>query len=174
MRKILRRLSIAFIVVASCNAAVIAMPLQAAKKLSPPLGDTVLYPEAMEIIVSVINASAAFNIDAVANLYAPNAVVSDEEPPFAWNGPTAGVQWVNAVEKAAKQLKIGSLKVIIKQASVFQQTEESVYVIVPAEYRGRLPDNGLFEEKGAFTFVMRMVSGKWLIRSQAWMPKKGM
>src|ERR1700739_2507270 len=51
------------------------------------------------IINTVVSASSSFDINAVANFYTPNALVADEEPPFSWNGPTAGAQWVNAVEK---------------------------------------------------------------------------
>lgn len=128
----------------------------------------------MQVINAAINASAKFDAEAVANLYAPNAVIADDEPPFSWNGPTAGVQWVNAVEQACKSLKISKLKVFIRPVHVFQQTEESVYVIVPVDYRGRLSQDKPFEQKGAFTFVVRLVSGKWLIKSQGWMPRNGM
>ena len=128
----------------------------------------------MQVITIAINASASFNIDAVANLYTPNAVISDDEPPFSWTGPTAGVQWVEAVEKACKGFKITRLKAFIRPVRVFQQTDEVVYVVVPVQYKGSLPDDRGFEAVGAFTFVVRIAGDKWLIKSQAWMPKKGM
>jgi ketosteroid isomerase-like protein len=129
--------------------------------------------EIISIINTVINASGSFDIKAVADFYTPNALVADEEPPFSWNGPTAGVQWVSTVEKTCKDLKIKRLKGRIGRISVYLQSEESVYVIVPVDYVGEMHDQS-FEEDGAFTFVFRLVNGKWLIKSQVWVSRKGM
>jgi len=125
------------------------------------------------IINKVVEASSSFEISAVGNLYALNATVADEEPPFSWNGPTAGAQWVNAVEKTCKDLKIKKLKGRVGHISIYLQTGESVYVIVPATYSGDIHGDP-FEESGAFTFVFRLVNGKWLIKSQVWMPRRGL
>jgi hypothetical protein len=106
-------------------------------------------------------------------MYTPNAVVSDEQQPFSWNGQLAGVQWVNSVEKAVKDFKIRDFKVNVRRIKIFQQTEEIAYLVVPVEYTGTI--NGEpFEEEGAFSFVLRMVGEKWLIKSQAWVPKNGL
>lgn len=125
------------------------------------------------IINRVIEASANFEISTVGDLYTLNATVADEEPPFSWNGPTAGAQWVNAVEKTCKDLKIRKLKSRMGHISVYLQTGESVYVIVPVTYTGELHSDN-FEESGAFTFVFRIVGGKWLIKSQVWTTKRGL
>lgn len=127
----------------------------------------------MTIISTVVNASSTFDINAVADLYTPNAVVADEEPPFSWNGPTAGVQWVSTVEKTCKDYKLKGFKGKIGKVSVYLQTEESIYVVVPVDYTGEIKGDH-FEEDGAFTFVFRMVSGHWLIKSQVWVARKGM
>jgi hypothetical protein len=127
----------------------------------------------MAIINKVIEASGNFEISAVGDLYTLNATVADEEPPFSWNGPTAGAQWVNAVEKTCKDLKIRKLKGRVGHISIYLQTGESVYVIVPATYSGDIHGDP-FEESGAFTFVFRLVNGKWLIKSQVWMPRRGL
>lgn len=125
------------------------------------------------IINKVIEASGSFEISAVGDLYTLNATVADEEPPFSWNGPTAGAQWINAVEKTCKDLKIRRLKGRMGHVSIYLQTGESVYVIVPATYTGDIHGDP-FEESGAFTFVFRMVNGKWLIKSQVWTPRRGL
>jgi hypothetical protein len=127
----------------------------------------------VNIINKVIDASATFDIDAVADLYTPNAVVADEEPPFSWNGPTAGVQWVNTVEKTCKDFKLTNFKGTIGRIGVYLQTRESIYVVVPVDYTGEIRGDH-FEEDGAFTFVFRMVSGRWLIKSQVWVARKGL
>jgi hypothetical protein len=135
--------------------------------------DTVPPAEVMEVITRAINSLNDFNIEDVANLYTPNAVVADDEPPYSWNGPTAGVQWVNAVEQSCKDLKITKLKGYIETVTIFQQNADNVYIVVPVSYTGSLPGKGHFSAKGAFAFVLRTVNGKWMIKSQVWMPKKG-
>lgn len=131
-----------------------------------------LKPEVLDVVNTVLKASYTFKIENVTDVYTPNAVISDEQQPFSWNGQLAGVQWVNSVQKAVKDFKIKDFMVNIKRIKVFQQTEEIAYLVVPVEYTGTV--NGEpFDEEGAFSFVLRVVGGKWLIKSQAWVPKNG-
>jgi len=136
--------------------------------------DTVAPAEVMDIVTAVINASGSFNIQSVAALYTPNAVVTDDEAPYSWNGPTAGIQWVNAVERACKVNRITKLTAEIRPINVFQQSADDVYIVVPVNYTGNRPGKQRFGVKGAFTFVLRQANGKWLIKSQAWMQEKAM
>jgi ketosteroid isomerase-like protein len=136
--------------------------------------DTTLPADVMDVIRSAVYSLNNFDIEKVANLYTPNAVVADDEPPYSWNGPTAGVQWVNAVEQVCKDNKLTKLKGSIEAINVYQQNTDNVYVVVPVSYNGLLPGNQRFNSKGAFTFVLRLINGKWLIKSQVWMPKRGL
>ena|SRR5258707_7993844 len=138
------------------------------------LTDTVPPADAMDVIKKVIFSLNTFNIESVANLYTPNAVIADDEPPYSWNGPTAGIQWINAVEKVCKENDLTKLKGTIEAINVCQHTSDNIYIVVPVSYEGKLPGRSQFLAEGAFTFVLRMVNGKWLIKSQAWIPKKGM
>lgn len=139
------------------------------------LADTVkkLNPEVLQTVNTVLKASYTFDIDKVTDMYAPNAVVTDEQMPYSWNGQLAGVQWVNSVEKAVKEFKIKDFMVVVKRIKIFRQTDEIAYLIVPVEYTGTV-NGDPFNEEGAFSFVFRMVGGKWLIKSQAWVPKNGL
>ncbi len=125
------------------------------------------------IINTVVAASGSFDITPLADLYTPNALVADEQPPFSWNGPTAGAQWVNSIEKTCRDLKVKRLKGKIGRINIYLQTDESVYVVVPVDYTGEIKGDP-FEEEGAFTFVFRMESGRWLIKSQVWISRRGM
>lgn len=136
--------------------------------------DTIPQPDVMAVVKIVIDAANTFNIQAVANLYTPNAVVADDEPPYSWNGLTAGIQWVNSVEKAVKDNHITKFKGRMEPVNVYQQTVENVYVIVPVTYSGDLPGHAHFSAKGAFAFVLRHIDDRWLIKSQVWMPEKGL
>jgi hypothetical protein len=138
-----------------------------------PADSTAARTTVMGIIKEVIKASGSFNMNAVADYYAPNAVVADEEPPFSWNGPTAGAQWISAVEKACKDLKLEEFNGKVGRVTIYLQTDESIYVVVPVDYTGEIHGEP-FEEDGAFSFVFRMVNDKWLIKSQVWVTKKGM
>jgi hypothetical protein len=136
--------------------------------------DTVPPSEVMDVIKMVVYSTNNFNIETVAELYTPNAVVADDEPPYSWNGPTAGIQWVNAVENECQKVHLTKLKAKVEGVNVYQQTADDLYIVVPVSYTGNLPGNARFTADGAFTFVLRMINGKWLIKSQAWMPRKGM
>ena len=129
--------------------------------------------EVLKIVNTVIKASGTFDMDAVANLYTPNALIADEEPPFSWNGSTAGVQWVSTVEKTCKEFKLRDFKGKVGRISVYLQTEESVYLVVPVNYTAQIKGDP-FEEDGAFTFVLRMANGSWLIKSQVWVARRAM
>jgi ketosteroid isomerase-like protein len=142
------------------------------KRSGPSITDTIPPSNVMEIVSKAIYALNSFDIAAVADLYTPNAVVADDEAPYSWNGPTAGVQWVNAVEKVCKDNHLSKLKGVIEPINVFQQSADNCYIVVPASFTGNLPDKRRFSVKGAFTFVLRQENGKWLIKSQAWMQKK--
>ena len=144
------------------------------KHMAALLPDTIPPTDVMDVVKLAINSLNNFNIDAVANLYTPNAVVADDEPPYSWNGPTAGVQWVNAVEQVCKQNHLTRLKGSIEAVNVYQQTADNTYIVVPVNFKGNIAGQGTFETEGAFTFVLRMINGKWMIKSQVWMPRKGM
>jgi ketosteroid isomerase-like protein len=134
--------------------------------------DTIPPSDVMDVVTAAIKAVNSFDIAAVADLYTPNAVVADDEAPYSWNGPTAGVQWVNAVEKACKDNRVTKLKGEIEPINVYQLSADNCYVVVPVNYTGNLPGKQKFSVKGAFTFVLRQENGKWLIKSQAWMQQK--
>ena len=136
--------------------------------------DTVPVPDVVDVVKTVIEASSSFNGQAVANLYTPNAVVADDEAPYSWNGLTAGVQWINSVERAVKINRITKFKARIDPVNVYQQNVENVYLIIPVTYTGDLPGHEHFQAKGAFAFVLRHTDDRWLIKSQVWMPEKGM
>jgi len=144
------------------------------KKHATPIKDTIPPKDVMDVVKAVIYSLNTFNIESVADLYTPNAVIADDEPPYSWNGPTAGVQWVNAVEKVCKENKLTKLKGTIEAINVYQQSADNVYIVVPVSFTGDLPGKDSFSAEGGFTFVLRMVNGKWMIKSQVWMPRRGM
>jgi ketosteroid isomerase-like protein len=134
--------------------------------------DTVPPQDIMNVVTAAITAVNSFDIAAVADLYTPNAVVADDEAPYSWNGPTAGVQWLNALEKVCKDNRLTKLKSAIQPINVYQLAADNCYVVVPVNFTGNLPGKQRFSVKGAFTFVLRQENGKWLIKSQAWMQQK--
>jgi hypothetical protein len=143
-------------------------------KIPVPSRDTLVPQDVLDIVTSVVNAMTNFNPQSVAEIYTPNAVVADDEPPYSWNGPTAGVQWVNAVERACKTVRLTKLTCKIQPVNVFQQSTDNVYVVLPVDFTGVLPGKQHFEVVGAFTFILRQVNGRWMIKSQTWMQRKGM
>lgn len=164
---------ILFVKVCPANANEIRFERQAKLKSAiPAVTDTIPPPDVMDVITAAINAINTFDIAAVADLYTPNAVVADDEPPYSWNGPTAGVQWVNSVERACKNNRLTKLKGVIEPVNFFQQSDDNFYIVLPVSFTGDLPGKKQFSVKGAFTFVLRQVNGKWLIKSQTWLQQK--
>jgi ketosteroid isomerase-like protein len=152
----------------------VSFHLKDIKKIAYITKDTVPNADVMEVVRAAIHATNDFNVQAVADIYTPNAVVADDEPPYSWNGPTAGIQWINAVEKAVKDFRITKFKGEISPVKVYQQTTDNVYVVVPVTYSGNMPGHAHFSARGAFAFVLRQINDKWLIKSQVWIPEKGM
>jgi len=134
--------------------------------------DSVPPPDVMEVIQAVIYSTDKFSTNGIAELYTPNAVISDDEAPYSWNGPTAGIQWVNSVEMACKDAHLTKFKASIDIVNTFHQNGDNIFVVVPVSYSGLLPNKRKYASKGTFTFVLRLTNGKWLIKSQAWMPGK--
>lgn len=159
--------------VAKANRNKISYKTKAFKTKVAFVADTLPPADVMEVISTIVYATDNFNIEAVANLYTPNALVADDEPPYSWNGPTAGVQWVNAIEKACKENSITKLKGTIGAVAVFQQNGDNIYLDVPVSYNGNMPGKRHFSTRGTFNFVLRLINGKWMVKSQVWLAKKG-
>jgi len=165
--------AILFVKISPVNASELSFGRHAAfKSIKIPVLDTIPPADVMDVVSAAINAVNSFDIAAVADLYTPNAVIADDEAPYSWNGPTAGVQWINAVEKACKENRLSKLKGVIEPINLYQLSTDNCYIVVPVNYTGTLPGKQGFAVKGAFTFVLRRVNDKWLIKSQAWMQQK--
>jgi ketosteroid isomerase-like protein len=141
---------------------------------SRKVADTIPPSDVMDVVTTAIDAIKSFDITAVADLYTPNAVVADDEAPYSWNGPTAGVQWINAVQKACKDNHVSKLRGDIEPVNFYQLSADNCYIVVPVSFTGNLPGKQRFAVKGAFTFILRHENGKWLIKGQVWMQQKAM
>src|SRR3569833_228923 len=93
--------------------------------IAPKTTDTIPVPDVVDVCKTVIEASSSFNGQAVANLNTPNAVVADDEAPYSWNGLTAGVQWINSVERAVKINRITKFKARLDPVKKKQQKKKN-------------------------------------------------
>src|SRR6202042_2364563 len=100
------------------------------------VADTIPPSDVMDAVTAAIEAINSFELKAVADLYTPNAVIADDEAPYSWNGPTAGVQWINAIERACKSNRLTNLKGTIEPINFFQQSEDNFYIVVPVSFAG--------------------------------------
>src|SRR5258708_14699164 len=103
------------------------------------LTDTVPPADVMDIVTTVVYSLNTFHIEKDADLYTPNSVILENEPPYSWNGPTAGIQWVNAVERVCKENRLTKLKGSIETINVFQQSADNFYIVVPVSFTGDMP-----------------------------------
>ena len=121
----------------------------------------------MRVVSAAIVAAKALNPSAFAGLYAPNAIVVDEGPPFTWTGATAGTTWMTGVKAAFEHIKMTHFTSIATKPIANNVSCTGAYVVVPMTLDGDFGHTH-FHEAGTFTFTLRATAGTWLITSQVW------
>lgn len=126
-------------------------------------------PAIVKLANAVVRASNADDASALTKLYAEDAVVVDEIPPFVWRGAGAGVAWWQAVDSFTMK-KHERIELVNVRVSEFQRSAIDAYLIQPMtilEFAGDKRSN----ESGTWTYTFRNSGGTWLISSQVWTTK---
>lgn len=133
------------------------LPARAAAPASTPI----------QVVNTVVAASATLDTTKTGGLYAADAIFVDEGSPFQWNGANAGVAWSNYIKGRFVQMKMRNFTAIAKKPSEYNHTATGAYVIIPLVLNG---DYGTkhFHEVGTFTFTLRREGAEWKITSQVW------
>lgn len=155
------RTILAFLVALAPAAAVAASP--------PPPAQPVPPAAILKLTNAVVNASNTDNASLLSKLYANDATVVDELPPFLWRGAGAGVAWWRAVEAFTKT-KHERIKLVDVRVSEFQSSATDAYLIQPMtiiEMGNGKPGS----ESGTMTYTFHKSGGDWLISSQVWTTK---
>lgn len=140
------------------------MPAAAAAAPSPPP------PPILKLVNAIVEATNTDNASALTGLYTNDAVVVDENAPFAWRGADAGAAWWHAVDAVLAKMKLTHLKATVVRVGEFQQSPTVAYLIEALSLTGRAAGKP-FAESGTFTYTFRKAAGHWLISSQVWTTK---
>ena len=119
---------------------------------------------------AVIHAANADDAAALRGLYADDAVVVDENPPFAWHGAGAGAAWWHVVESVVKNIHLTHLNATAVRIAEFHQTATDAYLIESMTIGGVVGGKP-FSEPGTMTYTFHDTAGTWLISSQVWTTK---
>jgi ketosteroid isomerase-like protein len=116
---------------------------------------------------AMLHAANTNDATAYANLYTPNAVVVDENPPYAWSGSGAGMAWWHVVDAVMSKMKLTSLHAVAFPPTEYHQSATDAYMIVPMRISG-VAAGKPFNENGTTTYTFHRSGDVWKISSQVW------
>jgi hypothetical protein len=93
--------------------------------------------------------------------------ITDEVPPYLWQGPTAFADWARDLQANDKAAGIAHESVALADATRREMSAGIAYVIAPATYSFTL--NGkTMSETAQMTFVMKYTDAGWKIAAFTW------
>jgi ketosteroid isomerase-like protein len=94
--------------------------------------------------------------------------ILDEFPPYAWQGPTACLDWSNAYDADAKANGITDGIVILGTPWHVDVTGDRAYVVGPATYTYKQHGRPVTEANAVYTLALHKVAAGWRITAWAW------
>jgi ketosteroid isomerase-like protein len=123
--------------------------------------------EAVAPVEAVIAAIKSDNTAAMSNLYSNNAVIVDEQAPFEWSGPDAGVRWLSASSDWSKwSRKVARFRAALANIRV-DSSSGTAYVVVAGAFSSANPKKP-WQQHGTLTFTLKELNNSWKIGSQVW------
>ena len=119
---------------------------------------------------AVVHAANTDDASALAGIFTGDAVVVDENPPFAWRGAGAGVAWWHVVEAVTRKAKMTHLKAIDVRRGEFRQSATDAYLVQPMTVTGVVAGKP-FAEPGTMTYTFHGSGATWLISTMVWTAK---
>ncbi|MDE2482301.1 MAG: DUF4440 domain-containing protein [bacterium] len=150
------------LVAALTSLALLTLPARAAPQAAPPAPIVAL----ARTIVDAANANDATKL---AGKFTDDAVVIDEDAPFVWRGPDAGVAWWHAVQRAIAA-KHATLHAVARPPSEYRRSGVRAYLIQPVEIV-KSAGGKTITEYGTQTYTFQLAGGAWKISSAVWTTK---
>lgn len=99
--------------------------------------------------------------------FAPDAVIVEDLPPYRWQGPDAGSEWLVAMRENAQAAGLTSIVMRLEPAIRVEVDADDAYAVFAGhlKYRGNAVE---LQSRGCLTFTLRKAGAKWLIRSLVW------
>jgi ketosteroid isomerase-like protein len=108
------------------------------------------------------------DIPAAVAYFLPNASIVEDFAPYAWRGPTAGTDWLQAMSTNAQRSGISGIDMHFLPATMVQITGERAYAVIPGELTYSFKDGTVRRAHGHVTFALQKVAADWRIDSLTW------
>jgi hypothetical protein len=103
----------------------------------------------------------------LSGMFASNATIVDEFPPYVWSGSDAATRWLADFGTFAKKIHLTNGKGTLLPIKIFDQSGNRAYIVVPTDFTATVsgkPDN----EHGTWTFTLARSGNGWVIVTQTW------
>ncbi len=124
----------------------------------------------LKLANAVITATNTDDAAALAGLFTDDAVVVDENPPFAWRGAGAGVAWWHVVDAVTQKAQMQHVKAVNVRLGEFRQSATDAYLVQALTVTG-VAGAKPFAEAGTMTYTFHNAGGTWLISTMVWTTK---
>ncbi|MGB6414036.1 MAG: DUF4440 domain-containing protein [Candidatus Cybelea sp.] len=124
----------------------------------------------LKLVNTVIAATNTDDAAALAGLFTDDAVVVDENAPFAWRGAGAGVAWWHVVDAVTQKAKLQHVKAVDVRLGEFRQSATDAYLVQALTVTGTAGTKP-FAEAGTMTYTFHNAGGRWLISTMIWTTK---
>lgn len=124
----------------------------------------------LKLANAVITATNTDDAAALAGLFTDDAVVVNENPPFAWRGAGAGVAWWHVVNAVTQKAQMQHVKAVNVRLGEFRQSATDAYLVQALTVTG-VAGAKPFAEAGTMTYTFHNAGGTWLISTMVWTTK---
>ena len=142
--------------------------LLAAQTQSPQSSKTADAPDKamMEPVMALVRYMERVEGGVLPPVFADEGLVIVEDfSPYVFSGKDAAAQWDAGFRQHAIPLR--DLKCTFGPVHDFERTGDRIFFVLPTTWRGQYRDR-LFEEHGAWSFVLRNAAGQWRILAYGW------
>ncbi|HEY5105519.1 MAG TPA: nuclear transport factor 2 family protein [Caulobacteraceae bacterium] len=100
--------------------------------------------------------------------FLPDATIIEDLAPYSWHGPTAGMEWLQAMNANAERSGMSGVNMHFLPATMVQITGERAYAVIPGDLTYSFKDGTVRHAQGHVTFSLRKVAADWRIGSLTW------
>ena len=100
--------------------------------------------------------------------FLPDASIVEDLAPYSWQGPTAGMQWLQAMNANAERSGISAINMHFLPATTVQITGARAYAVIPGDLTYSFKDGTIQHAQGHVTFALQKVAASWRIETLTW------
>ena len=128
----------------------------------------------LAVVQRVVMSLQSASRNALSGLYAPNAVIMDDEFfPYRWDGVTAGANWLQAASNELHHWNATAVTMSSANLRSLQMSPGIAHIVAPVSYTVMI-DKKPFRETGIFTFILVRADDQWKVSGQNWTSKSGL